>query len=57
MKIALIRNQIVENIIIADLEFANVNYPEHEKLILNDDDIVGLKWIYDGQTFRHPDQE
>ena len=52
MNIALINNGIVENIIVADLEFAE--QLGYEQVIDVTDVFCSIGWLYDGTTFSEP---
>lgn len=52
MNIALINNRIVENIIVADLEFAE--QLGFEQVIDVTDIFCSIGWLYDGTTFTEP---
>lgn len=52
MNIALINNRIVENIIVADLEFAE--QLGFEQVIDVTDVFCSIGWLYDGTTFTEP---
>ena len=51
MKYAILRNNIVENIIVADQDFINKYYFD----AINVDNVeCGIKWVYDGTIFTKP---
>jgi len=54
MKIALINNRIVDNIIAADLEFAE--QLGYEQVVDVTDISCSIGWLYDGTTFTEPKQ-
>lgn len=48
MKFAIVVNDLVKNIIVADQDFVDAHYPN----AINVDEIrCGIGWLYDGQTF------
>ncbi|PPD10321.1 MAG: hypothetical protein CTY36_00040 [Methylocystis sp.] len=51
MRLALVRNGVVENVILADADYA----PEDGVLAVPAG-VCGPGWVYDGETF-HPPQE
>ncbi len=53
MRYAIIKNGIVENVIVADQDFIDTNYPD--AVALKEDERVGPQYLYDGKTFTEPE--
>lgn len=52
-KYAIIKNNVVENVIEADQEFVDAHYPD--AVLLNEGDVAGPGWTFENGIYTSPD--